>query len=179
AGAVVTGTLGGGTLRPDDALVVVGERGARNVTIRGLQSHDAAVDGLTPVTRAAVNLRGAAADTLRRGDVLLTPGAWTLTDTVDVRELTCVPHDHATPEPPVHVGTVAIPARVRPLGDRHARLTPARALPLTLGDRMMLRSPGSRAVFAGVQVLDVDPPALTRRGDGRRRGEALTHMSPE
>lgn len=179
AGAVVTGTLGAGTLRTEDALVVVGERGAQDVTVRGLQSHDAAADVLTPVTRAAVNLRGIAAESLSRGDVLLTPGAWTLTDTVDVRRLTGEPLDAAPQELTVHVGTAAIPARVRPLGDRHARLTLPRALPLTLGDRMLLRSPGSRAVYAGVQVLDVDPPALTRRGDGRRRAETLTHMSPE
>jgi selenocysteine-specific elongation factor len=67
---------------------------------------------------------------------------------------------------------------VRPLGAEHARLTLARGLPLTLGDRLLLRAPGDRAVFAGVQVLDVDPPDLTRRGDGRRRAEALVGMDP-
>ena len=179
AGTVVTGTLGAGVLRPDDALVIAGEKARETVTIRGLQSHDAAEDALAPVTRAAVNLRGIAADDLGRGDVLLTPGAWTLTDTVDVRRATGEDFDDAPRELSVHVGTAAVQARLRPLGTEHARLTLARPLPLTVGDRILLRSTGSRAVRAGVQVLDVDPPALARRGDGRRRAETLAGMSAE
>src|SRR5699024_8376382 len=35
------------------------------------------------------------------------------------------------------------------------------------------------AVRAGVQVLDIDPPALVRRGDGRRRTETLAGMSAD
>ncbi|MGO2863435.1 MAG: SelB domain-containing protein, partial [Brevibacterium sp.] len=35
-------------------------------------------------------------------------------------------------------------------------------------------SPGSRNVFAGVVVLDVDPPELSRRGAGTRRARDLT-----
>ena len=177
AGTVVTGTLGAGMLRPDDTLVLAGENAHGTVTVRGLQSHDAAVDAVAPVTRAAVNLRGIAADDLGRGDVLLTPGAWTLTDIVDVRRTTGEDFDDAPRELAVHVGTAAVQARLRPLGTEHARLTLARSLPLTVGDRMLLRSTGSRAVRAGVQVLDVDPPELARRGDGRRRAETLAGMS--
>ena len=129
AGTVVTGTLGAGVLRPDDALVIAGEKARETVTIRGLQSHDAAEDALAPVTRAAVNLRGIAADDLGRGDVLLTPGAWTLTDTVDVRRATGEDFDDAPRELSVHVGTAAVQARLRPLGTEHApphpRPTPA------------------------------------------------------
>lgn len=188
AGTVVTGTLGAGTLRPDDALVLLGGGGGagarsgaedlRDVTVRGLQSQDAAVQELGPVTRAAVNLRGVPADAVHRGDVLLSPGAWSLTSVVDVRGLTGAALDEAPRELTAHVGTAAVQATVRPLGAEHARLTLARGLPLTLGDRLLLRAPGDRAVYAGVQVLDVDPPELTRRGDGRRRAEALAGMDP-
>lgn len=188
AGTVVTGTLGAGTLRPDDALVLLSAGGGagarsgaedlRDVTVRGLQSQDAAIQVLGPVTRAAVNLRGVPADAVHRGDVLLSPGAWSVTSVVDVRGLTGAPLDEAPRELTAHVGTAAVQATVRPLGDQHARLTLARGLPLTLGDRLLLRAPGDRAVFAGVQVLDVDPPDLTRRGDGRRRAEALAGMGP-
>ena len=177
AGTVVTGTLGAGMLRPDDVFVLAGERAHETVTIRGLQSHDAAVAEVGPVTRAAVNLRGIAADELGRGDVLLTQGAWALSDTVDVRRSTGEDFDDAPRELAVHVGTAAVQARLRPLGAEHARLTLSRPLPLTVGDRMLLRSTGSRAVRAGVQVLDVDPPGLARRGDGRRRAETLAAMS--
>ena len=188
AGTVVTGTLGAGTLRPDDVLALLsGGSGAgarsgaadlRDVTVRGLQSQDAAVSELGPVTRAAVNLRGVPADAVHRGDVLLSPGAWSLTAVVDVRGLTGAALDEAPRELTAHVGTAAVQATVRPLGAEHARLTLARGLPLTLGDRLLLRAPGDRAVFAGVQVLDVDPQELARRGDGRRRAEALAGMDP-
>lgn len=188
AGTVVTGTLGAGTLRPDDVLALLsGGSGAgarsgaadlRDVTVRGLQSQDAAVSELGPVTRAAVNLRGVPADAVHRGDVLLSPGAWSLTAVVDVCGLTGAALDEAPRELTAHVGTAAVQATVRPLGAEHARLTLARGLPLTLGDRLLLRAPGDRAVFAGVQVLDVDPPELARRGDGRRRAEALAGMDP-
>lgn len=181
AGTVVTGTLGAGVLKPDDTLVIAGEKvrekARATVTIRGLQSHDESVDAVTPVTRAAVNLRGIGADDLGRGDVLLTPGAWSLTDTVDVRRMTGEDFEDAPRELAVHVGTAAVQARLRPLGAEHARLALARPLPLTVGDRILLRSTGSRAVRAGVQVLDVDPPELARRGDGRRRAETLAGMS--
>ncbi|HLS32282.1 MAG TPA: selenocysteine-specific translation elongation factor, partial [Brevibacterium sp.] len=179
AGTVVTGTLGAGTLRPEDSLVLSGEQAHERVTIRGLQSHDTAVESVGPVTRAAVNLRGIGADDLGRGDVLLTPGAWSLTGTVDVRRSTGADFEDAPRELAVHVGTAAVQARLRPLGAEHARLTLSRSLPLTVGDRMLLRSTGSRAVRAGVQVLDIDPPALVRRGDGRRRTETLAGMSAD
>src|SRR5699024_10629784 len=141
--------------------------------------HDTAVESVGPVTRAAVNLRGIGADDLGRGDVLLTPGAWSLTGTVDVRRSTGADFEDAPRELAVHVGTAAVQARLRPLGAEHARLTLSRSLPLTVGDRMLLRSTGSRAVRAGVQVLDIDPPALVRRGDGRRRTETLAGMSAD
>ncbi|MDN6176513.1 MAG: SelB C-terminal domain-containing protein, partial [Brevibacterium sp.] len=47
-------------------------------------------------------------------------------------------------------------------------------LPLQVTDRIVLRSPGSRNVFAGVVILDVDPPGLSRRGAGTRRALELT-----
>src|SRR5699024_7036965 len=135
-GTVVTGTLGAGTLRAEDSLVLSGEKAHERVTIRGLQSHDTAVESVGPVTRAAVNLRGIGADDLGRGDVLLTPGAWSLTGTVDVRRSTGADFEDAPRELAVHVGTAAVQARLRPLGAEHARLTLSRSLPLTVGDRM-------------------------------------------
>ncbi|THE09988.1 selenocysteine-specific translation elongation factor, partial [Kocuria rosea] len=45
--------------------------------------------------------------------------------------------------------------------------------PLVLGDRLVLRDPGSRSVLGGAQVLDADPPALRRRGDRARRAVRL------
>ena len=76
----------------------------------------------------------------------------------------------------VHVGTAAVPARLRPFGADHARLVLDRRLPLVLGDRLVLRDPGSRSVLGGAQVLDADPPPLRRRGDGAHWAERLAGM---
>ncbi|MDO5662937.1 MAG: selenocysteine-specific translation elongation factor [Brachybacterium sp.] len=179
AGTVVTGTLAAGAIRTGDQLHLLGAAHTGTVTVRGLQTHEDTVDRLGPVSRAAVNLRGIGTDQVGRGDVLLTPDAWHLTDVIDVRRRTGSPLDEAPREPAVHVGTASIGARLRPFGPDHARLTLTRPMPLRLGDRIVLRGSGQHAVFAGVQILDVDVPALDRRGDGRRREQALAALPEE
>ncbi len=77
----------------------------------------------------------------------------------------------------VHVGTAAVPARLRPFDDDHGRLTLDRRLPLVLGDRLVLRDPGGHRVLGGALVLDADPPVLRRRGDGTRRAAFLSGMN--
>src|SRR6201999_2769992 len=76
----------------------------------------------------------------------------------------------------LHVGAAAVPARLRSFDDDHGRLTLDRRLPLVLGDRLVLRDPGGQRVLGGALVLDADPPALRRRGDGSRRAAALSGM---
>ena len=66
----------------------------------------------------------------------------------------------------LHVGSVATPVRVRPLGPDTVRLRLGRPLPLRIGDRAVLRDPGRRVVAAGLVVLDVRPPSC---GGGARR----------
>jgi selenocysteine-specific elongation factor len=116
------------------------------------------------------------AEHVGRGDVLLTPGAWHLTASLDVRRTTGAGFEDAPAELVAHVGTAAVTARVRPFGEDHARLTLDRELPLAVGDALVLRGSGSRSVRSGVRILDVDPPELTRRGDGTRRRDALAAM---
>src|SRR5699024_11913261 len=67
AGTVVTGTLSAGMLQLNDELELAGLQ-PRRVSIRNLQSHDKAAEQLTPVTRAAVNLRGLPVEAVSRGD---------------------------------------------------------------------------------------------------------------
>ena len=69
----------------------------------------------------------------------------------------------------LHIGSARVTARVRPLGPGIARLSLADPLPLHVGDRILLRDPGSRHAgawpsLAGAVVLDVSPPPLVRRG---------------
>lgn len=176
AGTVVTGTLAAGTLRPEDHLTLCGAGRGGEVVVRGLQSRGGQLSQLGPVSRAAVNLRGVSTEEIGRGDALLTPDAWALTQHLDVRRSTGAPLDEAPQQLLAHIGTAAVGVRVRPLGPDHARLALDRPLPLQLGDRLVLRSSGTHSVRNGVQVLDLDPPTLERRGDGARRRTVLEQM---
>lgn len=180
AGTVVTGTLQAGQLASGDKLVLAGENGEHQVSVRAVHSRNREVDAVGATNRVALNLRsGLRAEQVHRGDVLLTPGAWDLVDTVDVRRTMGADLTTAPEEVQLHLGTVSLGCRLRPLDAGHARLILARALPLQLGDRLVLRTTGSRSVFAGAQVLDVDPPALQRRGAAARRAAQLAGMEPD
>jgi selenocysteine-specific elongation factor len=172
AGTVVTGTLAAGTVTTGDRL----QLGARDVVVRGLQSLGEPVEGATATARVALNLRGIAVDDLSRGDALLTPGAFRSTDVVDVA-LTGDAPDRLPAEPVVHVGSATVGARLRPLDGAVVRLRLAHSLPLRVGDRLLLRDPGSRRVL-GADVLDVDAPELRRRGAARQRAAELAARPP-
>jgi selenocysteine-specific elongation factor len=190
AGTVVTGTLAAGTLQVGDELEVV--PGGRRVVVRGLQSLGAPVESAPAVARVAANLRGVPREAIHRGATLLTPGAFLTTRTVDVRLSAPSRHGDISgqtgPAVPryvsmsgrlavvLHVGTAAVPARVRPLGKDTARLSLSRELPLRIGDRALLRHPGTGRIPAGVTVLDVWPPALRRRGATVARAAELSTM---
>ncbi|HEY2299828.1 MAG TPA: SelB C-terminal domain-containing protein [Jatrophihabitans sp.] len=175
SGTVVTGTLGAGTIRRGDTVRL----GDRAVVVRGLQSLDSERDHVSGVARVALNLRGVAAHEIARGDVLLGPGAWHTTRTLDVRLNVMSSVDHVPARAVLHVGTLAAPVHIRPLGPDTARLTLPRELPLLAGDRAVLRDPGRHVVAAGVEVLDADPPELRRRGAARERAAELTGGRPD
>jgi selenocysteine-specific elongation factor len=176
AGTVVTGTLAAGTVARGDRLDVFGPEGVRSVTIRGLQSCGESYATIGPVARVALNLRGVPRDFIHRGDALVTPDAWPSTCTLDVLRTTGRPLTELPTRLVMHVGTAAVPARLRPFDDDHGRLTLDRRLPLALGDRLVWRVPGGAGLLGGAQVLDADPPMLLRRGDSGRRAAALAAM---
>ncbi|OBF28917.1 selenocysteine-specific translation elongation factor [Mycobacterium sp. ACS1612] len=166
AGTVVTGTLAAGTIRVGDEL----EHAGRHVTVRGVQSLGRDETEVGAVARVAVNLRGVDRQLIGRGDTLRTPGAWVDTAELDValREA-CELHRKLM----LHIGSAAVPVFVRPLGEAAARLRLAHALPLRVGDSGLLRDPGEHRIVAGIEVLDVRPPALRRRGAARERAVEL------
>ncbi|MGN6611002.1 MAG: selenocysteine-specific translation elongation factor [Angustibacter sp.] len=172
AGTVVTGTLSAGTLRTGDRLdLLSGEQ----AVVRGLQSLAAQHREVAAVARVAVNLRGTPRTAVQRGDALTAPGRFLTTDVVDVRcgALT----DHAPAQALLHVGSAQVEVHLRHLADDVWRLRLARPLPLRLGDVGLLRDPGRHAVLSGLTVLDVDPPALGRRGAAAARAAELKTVS--
>lgn len=177
AGTVVTGTLSAGMLRTGDSVVLATATGTKRVDIRGLHSENTAQESLGPVTRAAVNLRGVDAADIHRGDLLLTPDAWRGVDTVDVHRTFGTDLDELPDNLVVHCGTAGVTAHLRPLSADFARLRLSRAMPLVILDRLVVRSPGGRHVSAGVEVIDVRPPELARRGAARKRAAEFAQYS--
>lgn len=166
AGTVVTGTLAAGTIRVGDELVHSGRR----LTVRGLQSLERDETDVAAVARVAVNLRGVDHHSVARGDTLCTPDVWRDTHEIDVALRAA---GKLQQQLVLHIGSASMPVHVRPLGDYGARLRLPRPLPLRIGDIGLLRDPGEHRIAAGVEVLDVAPPAMRRRGDARTRAAEL------
>ena len=195
SGTVVTGTLPAGTVTVGRELLLTPS--LRPARIRGLESMNEPVSSATGVARVAVNLRGVPAGVPARGMALVEAGRWTLTRLLDVRLSRPDSGTSLPAEMTLHVGSARTPARLRPLGEallapsppggstapyppgspghsQIARLTLRDALPLHVGDRVLLRDPGSAGVtILGATVLDVTPPAITRRGAAAAAGREL------
>jgi selenocysteine-specific elongation factor len=171
SGTVVTGTLPAGAVSRGDELVIT--PAMRKVRVRAVQSLGRPADEVRGVARVALNLRGVELADVARGMALVRAGQWTLTRQVDVRVTGTAPD--LPPAITVHIGAARTPARVRMLGAGLARLALRDALPLHVGERVLLRDPGAardqvvpsesqwRGLFGAV-VLDPRPPPLTHRG---------------
>lgn len=173
SGTVVTGTLAAGTLTQGEELQFV--RSDVRTRVRGLHALGTPADSVSAVARVAVNLRGVTVDEITRGDALVTPDEWALTDEIDVRLLDIGPAD-LPGDLVLHIGSAAVPCRIRPLGEDTGRVRLAARQPLRPGDRAVLREPSSR-LATGLVVLDVDPPPLRRRGAARARAAALDALA--
>jgi selenocysteine-specific elongation factor len=196
SGTVVTGTLPAGTVATGQELLLTPSM--RPVRVRSLQVLNEPATSVAGVARVALNLRGIQAGVPARGMALVEAGRWTMTRLVDVRlslawqrrdSLTdaedprtprtpLTPHDpRLPPELTLHIGSARTLARIRPLGPAGTsvvRLTLRDALPLHVGDRVLLRDPGSAGVtLVGATVLDAAPPALAGRGAAAAAGREL------
>ena len=167
AGTVVTGTLAAGTIRTGDTLTTGPSTGA--VRVRGIEALGEPRTEVGGVARVALNLV-TAPDGLDRDGVLVTPGAWEWTDTVDIRLIRATEPVRGTLT--LHIGSVGEPVHYRPLDETFGRVRLSRRLPLRIGDRAILRDPGSRRLWGAV-VVDPVPPPLGRRGAAGRRAAEL------
>jgi selenocysteine-specific elongation factor len=170
AGTVVTGTLTGGALARDEEVAL--EPGDRRARIRRIESHHEQLDRVTPGSRVALNLASVDHTHLERGVAVVTPGQWAVVDTVDVR-LRVLPGRSLPRRATVHAhaGSGEQLARLRVLDDagKFGRLILTTPLPLTPGDRLVLRSPGAQTTVAGAEVLDVAPARRTADAVDRLR----------
>ena len=171
AGTVVTGTLPAGTVARGDQLAV----GDELVRVRGIEALGRSREQISGTARVALNLGSKVPDSLARDSVLVTPGAWHWTTAVDV-VLQPTAAGPGRAELTLHVGAVADQLHFRALGESHARLLLRRPLPLRVGDRAILRDPGSRRLW-GVVVVDPAPPPIDRRGAARQRAVALENAN--
>lgn len=167
-GTVVTGTLTSGTIVRGDVLAF----GPRNdtVRVRAIEALGSPVQSSTAIARVALNVTGDGVSRIERGSALLTPAAFLNANVFDVR---IIGDASRLPRAPMlHIGTTAVETRCRILDGNHARITSTAPLPLRVGDRALLRDPGSRAVW-GLCVLDPAPPPLNQRGAPRARAKEL------
>ena len=164
SGTVVTGTLTGGRIAVDQNMVAA----TREVRIRAVQTAGRTVGEVGPGTRVAVNLAGVDHRDLRRGDALVAPAQWRLTDRFDasLHVLAALDHDLSRRGAFVaYIGSGEHPVRLRVLGtetlapgaDGSVRLFLPRPLPLLPGDRFVLRESGRDETVGGGEVLDIDP----------------------
>jgi selenocysteine-specific elongation factor len=107
----------------------------------------------------AVNLAGVEHREIRRGSMLGLPGQWSEAGRLLVEFRPA--RYSGRPDKgsfQIHVGSGAWPARFRVLDETLAMVDLSQPLPLTAGDRFILRDSGRRMVVAGGRVLDPAPP---------------------
>jgi selenocysteine-specific elongation factor len=163
AGAVVTGTLIGGSLHRGDEVEVW--PAGRTARIRGLQTHEKEVETANPATRVAANLGGIDLDDLERGAVLRVPGQAAPSTKLlgDIRLVRSIETLTERGAYQVHIGSGAWPVRLRPVSGNpiersgSAVLDVPEPLPIEMGDRFIIRETGRRAVVAGGRILDPAP----------------------
>ena len=167
-GAVVTGTLIDGRLRPGDEVEIL-PKGLK-ARVRGVQTHHKPVEAALPGTRVAVNLSGVEHHEVTRGDVVTTPGWLKAAEAFDasIRVITGarrpLRHNHRVS---VHLMTMESEATVRLLssdilkpGERGpAQIRVDSPLAVVKGDRFIIRD--TKDTLGGGVVLE--PVAVRHR----------------
>ena len=199
AGTVVTGTLAGGSFEVGQDVEVRGPHSThgreRRARVRAIQSHKKELRNIGPGNRVALNLAGLERSGAQRGDSVVHAGQWRSTTRIDalVRVLPehLTGHDYELTEKGaliVHVGSAETPVRlkllatdvVRPGEDAFAQLYLREPLPLSRGDRFVLRDVGRIQTFGGGVVLEPGAPPVRKRDRDRiKLLERLRDASPD
>ncbi len=182
SGTVVTGTLTDGPLSVGDSVAVT--PAMRTARIRAIQSLGENCDAIGPGNRVALNISGVEHTSISRGDVVVVPGQWITSDTVDAHIGVLGGLGHALSRRgafTVHIGSDEIPARVRVLEADHIppgnsgaiRLYLDRSVPLLPGDRYVLRESGRSETVGGGEILDIEPVLSAAKARPSRRIERV------
>ena len=177
-GAVVTGTLDGGSLKLGDEVEILPSKTAAR--IRGLQSHKSTVETAHPGSRVAVSISGISHSDIERGDALTRRAQHGLTTIFDasLRSIESAPraikHNHHIT---IYSGTWEEAATLRllsgdqlaPGGNAFAQIKLAGSRPVSPGDRFVVRD--SNDTLGGGVAL-VMQPGRHRRNDP----ELLEHL---
>ncbi len=159
AGTVVTGTLLDGRLAVDEEVAVypVGTE----VRIRGIQTHERAVDEAGPGRRVALNLSGIDHRDLRRGDMVGLSDHWDVTTrfSATIRTPRYVRDLDPRGAYQLHIGSGTHQMRFLGVEEGHAVVATDSPVPVATGDPFIVRDTGRRLVTAGGRVLDPSPGA--------------------
>ncbi len=166
SGTVVTGTFADGAVRVDQRMVV--QPGGAEVRVRSIERAGRAVDAIGPGERVALNLAGIDHRAIQRGNGVIEPDRWRLTDRVDASLTVLAALDHDVSRRGAYlayIGSGEYPVTMRVLGAERlvpgatgaVRLFLPDGLPLLPGDRYVLRESGRDETIGGGEILDIDP----------------------
>lgn len=171
-GTVVTGTLSGGTLSIGDNIEL--QPSQRVGRIRGLQSYQQDIETASPGSRVAVNIAGINKSEIRRGDVITYQGEIHPTLLADVHFQHLSDSDRPlkhNAEVKFFSGASEALANVRLLNDD--TIPPAteswlqirlrNELPLSRGDRFILRYPSPAQTIGGGIIVNPHPGRRWKR----------------
>ncbi len=171
-GAVVTGTLSSGTLSVGDNIELQPAGIAGRV--RGLQSYQRDLETALPGSRVAVNIAGVSSADIQRGDVLTHPGQMNPTRLADAHFTQL--GDIARPlahnaEVKIFSGAAESIANVRlldadtlpPGGCGWLQLRLRDSLPMSRGDRFILRYPSPTETIGGGLIVNAHPGRRLKR----------------
>lgn len=171
-GTVVTGTLSGGTLSVGDNIELQPSRKVGR--IRGLQSYKQDIETASPGSRVAVNIAGLNKDQVQRGDVITQPGQIQPTLLLDVyfHHLKDIdrPLKHNA-EVKFFSGASETIANIRllnddilaPGADGWLQIRLRDELPLSRGDRFILRYPSPAETIGGGTIVNPNPGRRYKR----------------
>jgi len=185
AGTVVTGTLWSGVVRPDDTVEILPQ--CRSCRIRSVQMHDTPVAAAMAGNRVALNLVDVKTDEIRPGDFLATPGLieptrrfdaqFTYLDTAKSgKPLESGARMHVAHGTKEVLGRVLFADGLKTLKAGESCLAQVRLeqpLPVSLGDRFIVRTYSPVSVAGGGQVLQAHPRTRTNLQGDRPLLEAL------